>query len=155
MPALVAIAVYLPSLRNQFAYDDDVIVVTNTRIHQWSTLGSALRIPVLVQQRASLPPADDALAGALTGCSAAAHRMPFHAANILWNALVVALVARLALQWWSPVAALAAGLWFAIHPVHVEAVANVVGRSELLCAAALLAVAIVAPAGFAAPRCRS
>jgi hypothetical protein len=149
VPALIAIAVYLPSLRNQFAYDDDVIVVTNTRIHQWSTVASALRIPYwytsghLYRPLTTLSLAVDWMLGG-------GSPVPFHAANILWNALVVALVARLALQWWTPVAAFAAGLWFAIHPVHVEAVANVVGRSELICAAALLAVAIVALRG--APR---
>jgi protein O-mannosyl-transferase len=145
-PALFAIAVYLPSLRNQFAYDDDVIVVTNTRIHHWSTLASALRVPYwynsghLYRPLTTLSLAADWMLGS-------GSPLPFHAANILWNALVVALVARLALQWWTPAAALAAGVWFAIHPVHVEAVANVVGRSELICAAALLAVAIVALRG--------
>ncbi len=150
VPALIAIAVYLPSLRNQFAYDDGVIVVNNTRIHQWSTIGSALRIPYWYSSGHLYRP--------LTTLSLAADWMlgggsplAFHAANILWNALVVALVARLALQWWTPVAAFAAGLWFAIHPVHVEAVANVVGRSELICAAALLAVAIVALRGTTMP----
>lgn len=143
VPALVAIGVYLPSLRNQFAYDDEVIVVTNIRIHHWATLASALRIPYwyssghLYRPLATLSLALDWMLGG-------GSPVPFHAANILWNALVVALVARLALQWWTPAAAFAAGLWFAIHPVHVEAVANVVGRSELMCAAALLAVAIVA-----------
>jgi protein O-mannosyl-transferase len=150
VPALVAIAVYLPSLRNRFAYDDEVIVVTNTRIHQWSTLASALRIPYwytsghLYRPLATLSLAVDWMLGG-------GSPVPFHAANILWNALVVALVARLALQWWTPIAAFAAGLWFAIHPVHVEAVANVVGRSELICAAALLAVAIVALRGTTMP----
>jgi hypothetical protein len=150
VPALIAIAVYLPSLRNQFAYDDEVIVVTNTRIHQWPTLGSALRIPYWYSSGHLYRP--------LTTLSLAADWMLgggspvlFHAANILWNALVVALVARLALQWWTPAAAFAAGLWFAIHPVHVEAVANVVGRSELICAAALLAAAIVALRGTTIP----
>jgi hypothetical protein len=146
VPALAAIAIYVPSLRNQFAYDDDVIVVTNTRIHHWSTLGSALRIPYwyssghLYRPLATLSLAIDWMLGG-------GSPLPFHAANIFWNALVVALVARLALQWWTPAAAFAAGLWFAIHPVHVEAVANVVGRSELLCAAALLGVAIIAATG--------
>src|ERR1700679_471087 len=124
VPALAAIAIYLPSLRNQFAYDDDVIVVTNTRIHHWSTLGSALRIPYwyssghLYRPLATLSLAIDWMLGGGSPLP-----LPAHAANIFWNALVVALVARLALQWWTPAAAFAAGLWFAIHPVHVEAVA--------------------------------
>lgn len=70
----------------------------------------------------------------------------FHLTNIFWNALVVALVARLALRWLAPAGAAAAALTFAVHPVHVEAVANVVGRSELLCAAALLGVMLLATA---------
>ena len=44
-PALIAVALYLPSLRNRFAYDDEVIVAGNTRIHHWATVESALRIP--------------------------------------------------------------------------------------------------------------
>ncbi len=146
VPALVAIAVYLPSLRNQFAYDDDVIVVTNIRIHHWATLASALRIPYWYSSGHLYRPLTT-LSLAVDWILGGGSPVPFHAANILWNALVVALVARLALQWWTPAAAFAAGLWFAIHPVHVEAVANVVGRSELICAAALLAVAIVALGG--------
>jgi hypothetical protein len=35
-------------------------------------------------------------------------------------------------------------VWFAVHPVHAESVANIVGRSELVCAAGLLVVALVA-----------
>lgn len=68
----------------------------------------------------------------------------FHLSNILWNALVVALVARLALRWLAPAGAAAAAVIFTVHPIHVEAVANVVGRSELLCAAALLGVLLLA-----------
>ena len=146
VPALVAIAVYLPSLRNEFAYDDEVIVVTNTRIHHWATLLSALRIPYWYSSGHLYRPLTT-LSLALDWMMGGGSPVPFHAANILWNALVVALVARVALQWWTPAAAFAAGLWFAIHPVHVEAVANVVGRSELICAAGLLAVTIVALRG--------
>src|SRR5207253_5693736 len=43
--------------------------------------------------------------------------------------------------WAGDNAALAAGLIFAVHPVHVEAVANIAGRAELM--AALFAVLAV------------
>jgi len=62
----------------------------------------------------------------------------FHAVNIAWHAGASVAVAWLARQWSGERAALAAGLLFAVHPVHVEAVANIVGRAELM--AALFAI---------------
>jgi len=58
----------------------------------------------------------------------------FHAINILWAALAAALFALLACELGGPAVGLIAGLLFAAHPVHVEAVANVVGRAELMAA---------------------
>ncbi len=60
--------------------------------------------------------------------------LPFHVANIVLYAAASVLVFHLArriLPFW---AALLASALFAVHPVHVEAVANVVGQSELLVA---------------------
>ncbi|HEU4649724.1 MAG TPA: glycosyltransferase family 39 protein [Gemmatimonadales bacterium] len=65
----------------------------------------------------------------------------FHLTNILAHALVSVLVfflGRALLGGW---AGFAAALLFAVHPVHVEAVANVVGRAEVF--AALFTVAAV------------
>jgi protein O-mannosyl-transferase len=66
-----------------------------------------------------------------------AHGHPawFHAMNLLWHAGVAVLVAALVRRWSDWTAALAAGLVFAVHPVHVEAVANVIGLAELMAAA--------------------
>ncbi|HEY2163705.1 MAG TPA: hypothetical protein VGH04_06945, partial [Gemmatimonadaceae bacterium] len=64
--------------------------------------------------------------------------MVFHAVSICLYALaawLVLLVARRLLPLW---AAWAAAALFAVHPVHVEAVANVVGQSELWVGVALL-----------------
>ncbi|KAK9811534.1 hypothetical protein WJX72_005492 [[Myrmecia] bisecta] len=76
---------------------------------------------------------------------------PFHIANMLMHALVTLLVYRLAYQLCraqdpaqgdgtradaaSRVEALIAGLLFACHPIHTEAVAGIVGHAELLAAA--------------------
>ena len=61
--------------------------------------------------------------------------------NILWHAVASVLVAVIAGSWLgngeSGVGnrvALVAGLIFAVHPIHVEAVANIVGRAELMAA---------------------
>src|SRR5437867_11712968 len=73
----------------------------------------------------------------------------FHAVNVAWHAGASVAVAWLAQRWTGEPrssergerAALAAGLLFAVHPVHVEAVANIVGRAELM--AALFAILCV------------
>src|SRR3989441_5811814 len=56
----------------------------------------------------------------------------FHAVNMLWHAGASVAVAVLARRWAGWQASLAAGVLFAVHPVHVEAVGNVVGRNELM-----------------------
>ena len=54
------------------------------------------------------------------------HRDPFwqHLVNVLLHCLVTSLVAGMSLE---------AGLLFAVHPVHCEAVAGLVGRADVAC----------------------
>ena len=59
--------------------------------------------------------------------------------NVLWHVAATLLVFALAAELLAPAAALAAALVFAVHPVHVEAVANSVGRLELMTAVWVLA----------------
>lgn len=69
----------------------------------------------------------------------------FHAVNWILNACV-ALLAYLVLRElleWAWLAALGASL-FAVLPIHVEAVANIVGRAELLAGLAFLGVWLIA-----------
>jgi hypothetical protein len=69
---------------------------------------------------------------------------PFHAVNILLHAAASALVAELARRLTgSRAAALIAGLLFAAHPVHVEAVAYIVGRAESACAVGTLGALVL------------
>ncbi|MCC6763818.1 MAG: tetratricopeptide repeat protein [Deltaproteobacteria bacterium] len=82
----------------------------------------------------------------------------YHVVNVVAHALVSALVlvvfARVTM---APRTAFAAALLFAAHPIHTEAVANVVGRAELLAAAGFFLAwrawlaADAAAAGRAAP----
>jgi len=55
----------------------------------------------------------------------------FHAVSILAHGLASLLVFMLLLEFFSTAPALAGAAIFAVHPVHSEAVANVVGRAEL------------------------
>ncbi len=68
----------------------------------------------------------------------------FHAVNTLWAAIASALFALLACELAGPSVGLIVGLLFAVHPVHVEAVANVVGRAELMAAAGYAAALVCA-----------
>ncbi|MGA3066608.1 MAG: hypothetical protein ABSF29_07150 [Tepidisphaeraceae bacterium] len=68
---------------------------------------------------------------------------PFHLVNILLSAGVCAAVAELGRRLAGWRAGLIAGLLFAVHPVHVEAVTSIVGRTELLCALGLISALVI------------
>lgn len=133
----------MPSLRNGFAFDDVPIVEANPVVHGISAFPATILSPYWGQYGQLYRPVTQ-LALSIDWSLGGGAPWVFHLTNILWNALVAALVGRLALRWLAPVGAAAAALTFAVHPIHVEAVANVVGRSELLCAAALLGVMLLA-----------
>jgi len=142
--SLVALAVLasLVGVANEFTYDDRYIVLMDDRIHslgrwwtyfretywpsQWSTDGYR---PLTL------------LAFALEWAIGRGAPWVFHLTNILLNAAcAVALFwmasAIMRVQW-----AWLAAACFAVHPVHVEAVANVVGQSELWAALLLMLAA--------------
>jgi hypothetical protein len=59
----------------------------------------------------------------------------YHLTNIVLHALVTCLILVMAVTWGArPVAALAGGLLFAVHPVNAQAVAWIAGRNDLLMA---------------------
>jgi protein O-mannosyl-transferase len=129
--AAAAVVVYLGALANRFAMDDLPLVAQNPLVNSGSGLWRAFA--------AAYWPAD--LGGTmyrpLTVASWALDRMIdgtlwYHLVNILWHAAACVTVAALARRLADDPTALIAGLLFAVHPVHVEAVANVVGRAELM-----------------------
>ena len=67
----------------------------------------------------------------------------FHLVSVLAHAVVSLLVFLVLARLASRTAALAGAILFAVHPVHVEAVANVVGRGEIYAAMAVLAASLV------------
>ncbi len=64
--------------------------------------------------------------------------------NALWHGLATVLLVMLLARWLPPLGAAAAGLVFAWHPAHVEAVASLVGRAELLVAVGILGAVLAA-----------
>jgi tetratricopeptide (TPR) repeat protein len=138
----VALAASVTSLRNGFVYDDVPVVVENRALHTLEGLPGILTSaywPQDVRDRIYRPAtlASFAVDWAVGG----GRPLVFHATNVLLHLAVVALVLGLCASVLGP-GAVVAGLWFAVHPVHVEAIANVVGRSELLAAAGYLAATL-------------
>ena len=135
--AVVACALvpYMPALWNGFALDDLYIIVWNPLVHSvqgaWRAFAGPYWPPDLGgQMYRPLPLATFALDWVIGRGSPTW----FHAVNLVWHAGAAVIVAALARRWADTSAALAAGLIFAVHPVHVEAVANVVGLGELMAA---------------------
>jgi hypothetical protein len=132
--AAFAALLHAPSLANGFAYDDAAIVGSDARIR------SLANIPEIFTG-GYWDDADQAIYRPLTTlCFATDWAISsgspvwFHATNVVLHALASALVLVLLAHFFVPAAALAGTLLFAVHPVHVEAIANVVGRGELLAA---------------------
>lgn len=130
----VAILVYVRALWNGFALDDVSIIQTNPWVHRWAELWQAFGQPYWppwlgAAMYRPLPIASYALDWHTSSL------MWLHAVNLLWHAGVsVAVTALLLRLTGSDRAALLGGVLFAVHPLHVEAVANVVGRAELMAA---------------------
>ena len=139
----LALAASLVGLRNDFTYDDRFIVLLNPvvhSLHRWWTLFAQSYWPQNWSGDGYRPLT--MLAYAAEWVAGGGSPMVFHAANIVLYALValiVFLVARELLPVW---AAWIAAALFAVHPVHVEAVANVVGQAELIVALAVLVAAL-------------
>ena len=132
--AACAVVVYLGALGNRFALDDNQIVAFNALVHRFAGVWLAFATPYwppdigggLYRPLAIASYAIDWRLGGATWW--------FHAVNVAWHAGASVAVASLARRWSGDRAALAAGLLFGVHPVHVEAVANVIGRAELMAA---------------------
>ncbi len=140
---LLGVVCYLNSLGNGFTYDDNAIVRDNLRIRDLTDLRGIWLTDWWLQPTDETPlvdPSRDRLYRPLTlqtfALNYALHGLNptgFHLANVLLHAVACGLLWRLALRMVGDRAAAAvASIVFAVHPVHVEAVANIVGRAEIL-----------------------
>ena len=142
---LIAVALYLPTVRYGYVQDDRAIIVANAAAH---SVGAALRAfdrpywPAPSEGGLYRPMTvlDFAVDWQLSGGAAGL----FHASNALLHGLVAVFVVLVVARWLPQSGALLAGLVFAVHPVHVEAVAGLVSRAELLCAVGILGAVLAA-----------
>jgi protein O-mannosyl-transferase len=132
-------AAYANSLGNGFAFDDPVVIGQNPAVVSSDVIG-ALSSPYWPNARGG--------AGLYRPITTASFALDwglwdgepggFHLVNVLLHVAVSLAVFFLLRRWTGPIPALAGASVFAVHPLHVEAVANVVGRAELLGALAVL-----------------
>lgn len=142
---VAALAASIVGLSNGFALDDIPMVVENPRLRTlddpasffrgayWSTPG----IQAAAWRPLSL------LAFAVQWVVGGGAPMVFHATSIALYALVCVATLLLLRALVSPGAAMAGALLFAVHPLHVESVANVVGQAELWVALFVIAACAV------------
>jgi len=142
--ALLALGASVVGLTNQFVYDDRYIIRLNPAVaslHHWWRLFGESYWPVGAGGDGYRP----LTILAFSVEWALGHHRPllFHAVNLTLYVVVALLVfqlAQLMLPRW--IAWIVAAL-FAVHPVHVEAVANGVGQEELWVAVAMISAVVL------------
>ncbi|MEA2708453.1 MAG: protein O-mannosyl-transferase, partial [Phycisphaerales bacterium] len=147
LAALAALAVYAVTLGGAFVYDDRYIILIDPRIANFSRWGEFWTKDYFLGGADNLyrplVSMSYAIQAKLHGTSDRAAWL-FHLVNLLLHAAVSAGVAELARRMTRSLAvATIAGLLFAVHPIHVEAVANIVGRAELMCALGVVGALIL------------
>ncbi len=137
--AATAVLLFLPSLRGDFVWDDRSLILENRLLDDWSDLSGALSSDFFrrsgneerIGHWRPVVTFTYMVDRTLFGTAPAG----YHAGNVslhaLASCLVFALGRAIALD---RRGATFAGLLFAVHPVHVESVAWISGRTDLLAA---------------------
>ncbi|NIM52559.1 MAG: hypothetical protein GTN62_08095 [Gemmatimonadales bacterium] len=156
--AVAACIVYANAYRNGWALDDSGVIRDNSSAHSiaaaWEGRFSTYW-PVVQGVSAGLYRPVTIMSYAIDWSLSGGKPWWFHVNNVLLHALATVLVVLVVAPWLTPGGALAAGLMFAVHPVHVEAVSNVVGRAEILVAIGLLGAVLTFRRSRFAPTARS
>ena len=137
---LLAALVYAGALSNGFTFDDPLIVVENPLVRGDGGIGAIFATHYWAGEVAK-----GDLYRPLTVTSywinhrLGASAFGYHLVNILLHGLATVLVYLLFVRLAGTAASAAASILFATHPVHVEAVAGIVGRAELMATVFVLA----------------
>lgn len=132
----IAVFLYLPSLSFGFVYDDAAVVERQSQVtgQAWGAIlvspyhvGPDERVATGLYRPLTI------LSLALNHALSGLRPWSYHLVNVVLHALAALLVLEAADALRAPpLAGLTGAILFAVHPVHVEAVANVSGRAELL-----------------------
>ena len=136
---LLALAASVTGITNGFAFDDVYIIESNAAVHslaRWWEIAAGSYWPP--ERGGDLYRPLTMLSFAVQWAAGGGSPLPFHITSIVLYAVVcVAFFRVVAVLLPLPAAWLAAAL-FAVHPVHVETVGNVVGQAELWAALFML-----------------
>jgi hypothetical protein len=132
---LLAVAAASTSIGNGFALDDVHLIPANDRVHAiseaWKLFGQTYWPPA---HGSSLYRPLTMLMFSMEWAIGGGSPMPFHVMNIVLYAVTCVMLFRFLRQLVDTDVAWLGAALFAVHPVHTEAVANVVGQAELLAA---------------------
>ena len=148
---VAAVALYLPTVRYGYVQDDRAIIVANPAAHSVAAAVRAFAEPYWPRESGAglyrpITILSYAVDWSLSGGGGRAGWL--HFMNALWHGLAAVLLTAVVMRWLPAIAAVGAGLVFAWHPVHVEAVASLVGRAELLAAVGILGAVLAARRGW-------
>ncbi len=135
---LLGLGAYAQTAGYQFVYDDVHLIQDKVEVHSLAHWRALLTTPLWFDLFRPVSQLTFALDWAVSG----GDPRYFHVVNAVLHAGVSVLVYLLARGGLGILGAGAAAMVFAVHPVHVEAVANLVGRAELLAAAFTLLAAL-------------
>ena len=141
---IVAVGTFANSVLNGFAYDDNTIIVGHPVVTEGGVV-DALTSPFWpeVVDGAGLYRPVTLSSFALEWRLWNGHPAGFHLVNVAVHGAVSLMVFFLILEMSATLPALVGGALFAAHPVHSEAVANVVGRAELYSALFVLGACLL------------
>ena len=132
--ALLALAAvsFLPALSNGFVWEDNALVVDNPLVRDPSSIGAIFGRPFLPARPNSYHPLVT-LTYLMDFQVWRLNPQGYHSANLTLHLIATLLVFAMATQLLRRrTMAFAAGAVFAVHPVHVQSVAWIAGRPELL-----------------------
>ena len=135
---LLGAVLYVNVLAGPFLYDDVTEILSNPRVHRLSAIPDLIALEFWTDAPGwpSLHRPVTAATIPLLFVLGDGASWPFHLANLLLHGIVSMLLAAIVMRLTGrSVPALVAGVLFAVHPIHTEAVAWISGRSELLYAA--------------------
>ena len=145
--AAIAAGVFGPSLAGGWIYDDNPLIADNLYVHslrwwsRWFThdfwdVNEELK---LLENRMVYWRPSVTASYALDWQLGQGSPVVFHVSNLVWHA-VASLLAFSVLRRWvgATIPALLGALLFAIHPTKAESVAWIAGRTDVLCAVAML-----------------